>query len=73
MLIFSFTLPIFYDKGKLGVPLLITSAFIGFSLVYMGVHYPSDVIAGALLSTALSILMIQLKPSLTCFLSKLKL
>ena len=31
-----------------GVPLLILAALIAFSRLYVGVHYPSDVIAGAL-------------------------
>jgi undecaprenyl-diphosphatase len=31
------------------LPLVILASFIGISRVYLGVHYPSDVLAGAIL------------------------
>ena len=34
--------------GKFGVPAIILAALIGFSRLYIGVHYPSDVLAGML-------------------------
>lgn len=41
---------------KLGVPSVILAGLIGFSRLYIGVHYPTDVIAGALVGIGLSYL-----------------
>ncbi|MDA8423251.1 MAG: phosphatase PAP2 family protein [Nitrospiraceae bacterium] len=55
---FSFALPLFYlTKRFMNLawrlyPLLLASA-IAFSRVYLGVHYPTDVLTGALLGTAI--------------------
>ena len=55
---FSFALPLFYlTKRFMGLawrlyPLLLASA-IAFSRPYLGVHYPTDILAGALLGTAI--------------------
>lgn len=40
-------------KRKIGVPLLVLAALIALSRLYVGVHYPTDVIGGALLGIAL--------------------
>lgn len=37
---------VFYFHRKQGWPLFILAAIIGFSRIYFGVHYPTDVIAG---------------------------
>ena len=40
---------------KYGIPALTLAFLISFSRLYVGVHYPSDVIAGALISTAIGL------------------
>ncbi len=39
----------FMNKKKIGIPAIILAAMIGFSRIYLYVHYPSDVIGGMLL------------------------
>ena len=40
---------------RLRVPLFVLAALISFSRVYVGVHYPLDVLAGAVLGVAIAI------------------
>lgn len=44
---------LFFGENKLGVPALAVAALIGFSRLYLYVHYPTDVFAGALLGIML--------------------
>ena len=50
MLVFGFTLPILFKGSRYGFVLTALSYLIGFSVVYTGYHFPSDVVAGVLLS-----------------------
>lgn len=43
-----------YLPKKLGIPSVILAGLIGFSRLYVGVHYPTDVIAGAIMGISLS-------------------
>lgn len=42
--------------GKLGIPSVVLAGLIGFSRLYVGVHYPTDVIAGVIMGILLSYL-----------------
>lgn len=44
---------LFFSRGKFRIPALMMAALIGFSRLYLYVHYPSDVLAGALLGIML--------------------
>lgn len=41
---------------KIGIPALVLAGLIGFSRLYVGVHYPTDVLAGAVMGILLSYL-----------------
>jgi membrane-associated phospholipid phosphatase len=59
MLVFGLTIPLLLisQKRSYGVILLVLSYFVGFSVIYTGFHFPTDVAAGALLSLGLGISM----------------
>ena len=44
------------QRRAIGVPALILAALVAFSRLYLYVHYPTDVIAGALLGTLFAVL-----------------
>jgi undecaprenyl-diphosphatase len=54
---FVLALIVFFDKKKLGIILLILAVLIGGSRVFVGVHYPSDILGG-ILTACLSIFVI---------------
>jgi undecaprenyl-diphosphatase len=49
---------------RLAVPLFVLAAAIAWSRVYVGVHYPLDVIAGAVLGTAIGLFVARVLPRL---------
>lgn len=51
---------VFRFNRKLGLALFLISAFIGFGRVYLGVHYPSDVLGGAVIGILLATLILKL-------------
>jgi undecaprenyl-diphosphatase len=42
---------------NLKIPLFITATLIALSRVYLGVHYPSDILGGAIIGSAIGYLM----------------
>jgi len=50
---------------KFGVPALILAFLMGFSRLYVGVHYPSDVLCGALIGTGIALLTYSLGTEIT--------
>ena len=72
---FALATSIFLVNRKLGVGGILLASFYGFSRVYVGVHFPSDVIAGALLGVLVALIISRLRllvNSLTELLEKIQ-
>ena len=52
---FEASVCIFIRNKKWGIPALVLAFLIAFSRLYLYIHFPSDVLAGALLGTAFAI------------------
>ncbi|WP_134699818.1 phosphatase PAP2 family protein [Ammoniphilus sp. YIM 78166] len=50
---------------RLAAPVLVLACLIGFSRLYLGVHYTSDVIGGALIGLAISVFVVWIKGRVT--------
>lgn len=53
---FEAAVPVFIMNKKYGIPAIVLAALISLSRIYLCVHFPSDVIAGALLGTAFALI-----------------
>lgn len=58
---FAIAMTIFFWNKKWGVAALVLATLIGLSRVAVGVHYPSDIIGGAVLGFGIALLIRKLK------------
>ena len=72
MLAFGFALPILLEKPRGGALLVALSYFMGFSVIYMGFHFPLDVAAGAIFSLDIALCTNMMKKPIAGFLEKHK-
>ena len=59
--VFGIAAGVFGANRKLGTAMFALGAVLGFSRVFAGVHYPTDVIAGALIGVVIAVLTYQLR------------
>jgi len=50
-----------YTNTSTVVPLYLWAGFVGYSRIYLGLHYPSDVLVGAMVGTTIALLVNQLE------------
>lgn len=54
---FSSMVTLFFTKKKYAIPGLILAVIMGLSRIYVGVHYPSDVLCGAILGSVVAVIV----------------
>jgi undecaprenyl-diphosphatase len=65
-IVFAIAMAIFYFNKKWGIVAFIVAILVGFSRIWIGVHYPIDILAGALVGILSGIvvhLLIKLNPA----------
>lgn len=55
----AFATGVTIERPRLGVPVILLAAGVGYSRVHVGVHYPSDVVAGAAVGIAAGLLTLR--------------
>jgi undecaprenyl-diphosphatase len=58
--VFAFATVILIHYRRIGWPLVVIGALVAYSRIYVGVHYPADVVAGALWGILVGIIFISL-------------
>jgi len=64
VLVFSVACTLLLRKDSWKYPVLVWAIIVGISRIFVGVHYPADVIGGALLSLGASMIVMQLSKKL---------
>ncbi|MDP6142245.1 MAG: phosphatase PAP2 family protein [Dehalococcoidales bacterium] len=59
-IVFAIAIAILLADKKAGIILLFLASILGFSRIYVGIHYPSDILAGAAIGAATAFLIFRL-------------
>jgi undecaprenyl-diphosphatase len=61
---------LFYKRNKRFLTLFIWASLVSFSRIYLGVHYPGDIVVGAIVGVIVGLLLFQLFLGLSSYLDK---